>query len=184
VNYYHVDFDEELRHVSWAVQYFDDWGREIESSDYDSDYLKQYYSGYTAKTAWVRFRALFFAMRLQPVLSYIEQFQHENRRPPSILDLGCGFGREAILLGLYGAQVHGVDVSPEKIEVAGKIKQIIAGKQRTSLDLNFGVTNLFALRHRRRTMLFIPAPPCTILSLYPMRFRRLQALSLGTAISS
>lgn len=145
MNYYHADFDKELRHVSCAVQYFDDWGREIESSDYDYDldYLRQYYSGYTAKTTWVRFRALFFAMRLQPVLSYIEQFQQENRRPPSILDLGCGFGREAILLGLYGAQVHGVDVSPEKIELAGKIKQNIEGKQRTSLDVNFGVANLF-----------------------------------------
>jgi SAM-dependent methyltransferase len=143
VNYYHVDFDEELRHVSRAVQYFADWGREIESADYEWAYLKQYYSGYNANTAWVRFRALFFAMRLQPVLSYIEQFQQENRHPPGILDLGCGFGMETILLGLYGAQVHGVDASPEKIELAGKIKQNIEGKQRTSLDVNFEVANLF-----------------------------------------
>lgn len=143
MDYYGVEFDEELRHVSRAVQYYDDWGREIESSDYEWDYLKQYYAGYTAKTASVRFRALFFAMRLQPVLSYIEHFRQENHRFPGILDLGCGFGMETLLLGLYGAQVHGVDVSPEKIELAGKIKQNIERKQNTSLDVNFGVANLF-----------------------------------------
>jgi SAM-dependent methyltransferase len=143
MNYYHVGFDEELRHVSCAVQFYDDWGREIESSDYDWDYLKEYYSGYAANISWVRFRALFFAMRLQPVLSYIEQFQQENSRPPVILDLGCGFGMETIFLGLYRARVHAVDVSSEKIRVAGKIKQNIEGKQGTSLDVDFGVANLF-----------------------------------------
>src|SRR5271168_1302478 len=35
-----------------------------------------------------------------------------------ILELGCGDGRNAIMLALLGAQVVGVDISPKAIEIA------------------------------------------------------------------
>lgn len=35
-----------------------------------------------------------------------------------VLDIGCGDGRETVLLALLGANVTGIDISPEAIEVA------------------------------------------------------------------
>jgi SAM-dependent methyltransferase len=146
VNYYQVRFDEELRHLERAMQYYSDWGKEIESRNYQSEYLRKYYAGYSSTTASVRFRALFFAMRIQPVLSYIEEFCRAQQRAPRLLDLGCGYGMETLLLGMAGAQVHGVDVSDEKIGMAGAIKRNIERKHGVSLDVSFEFANLFQFR--------------------------------------
>lgn len=43
-----------------------------------------------------------------------------NFESKRILDVGCGFGRESILLSKYGGLVKGIDISTKTIEVAKK----------------------------------------------------------------
>ena len=52
-----------------------------------------------------------------------------------ILDVGCGFGRESILMAEKGAVVTGIDISPKSIEVA----KMHAKKRR--VDINFQIGN-------------------------------------------
>ncbi len=109
--YHNIPFNKELRQVTTAVNYYLDWAEEFRGTNYDWDFFYTYYQGLRdpRKVARIRFRALFFATRLQPVLSYIEQFVQQHQRSPRLLDLGCGMGLESLLLSLTGATVHGVD---------------------------------------------------------------------------
>lgn len=56
-------------------------------------------------------------MRLLPrVLSLVST---DSNRPPKVLDLGCGTGRNTLkLLGIPGAEVFGLDLSPKMLEIA------------------------------------------------------------------
>jgi SAM-dependent methyltransferase len=143
--YYQVEYEEEITQVNRAVEYYLDWAEEFRTSSYEWDFIVQYYRGLLDPTQILklRFRALFFAMRLQPVLSYITQFIKEKGQAPVILDLGCGFGLETTLLALAGAKVHGVDGWRPMIETAEK--RLASYKQRHSidLDLKFQYVNLF-----------------------------------------
>lgn len=142
---YHVSAAEELAQVDRAINFYLDWGEKLRSIAKDSELITQYYSRLLDenKVAALRFRALFFAMRLQPVLSYIEQFKIEKGYPPHILDLGCGFGLESTLISLSGAKVHGVDAIREKIEGAWKLKTLYENAYQTQLDLTYDRIRLF-----------------------------------------
>lgn len=136
---YQVDLNEELAQVAHAVDYYQDWAGRFQQSA--SDELASYYRGMAAgsDSAMLRFRALFFAMRLQPVLTWIQQCEH----PPYILDLGCGYGLETMLLCLAGARVCGIDTAVAKIEQARLQKATYEQQYGRSLDVHFEAANLF-----------------------------------------
>ena len=79
----------------------------------------------------------------QPVLSYICQFVKEQSRLPHILDLGCGFGLETVLLSLTGAKMHGVDGWLPMIQVAQQRLTTYQNKHNIQLDLTYEHKNLF-----------------------------------------
>src|ERR1035437_1296239 len=108
MRYYQIDHQTELRQMLTALNFFDEWAELIRESSHDWDYLKKYYRGILdpRKKAAVDFRALFFALRIQPVLSFIEDFIVKYQRAPYILDLGCGFGMESLLLCRVGAHLR------------------------------------------------------------------------------
>jgi SAM-dependent methyltransferase len=143
--YYQVSLDEELAQVNRAVKYYLDWAEEYRSTTYEWDLLRTYYGGLRDPTqvAAIRFRALFFAMRLQPVLSYVSQFINEHGCPPRILDLGCGFGLESLLICLGGAAVHGLDGWQPMVEYAQKRMVSYQEKHNLRLDLRYEHKNLF-----------------------------------------
>jgi len=55
-----------------------------------------------------------YASRLLPLVETVRG----ARGPVTALDCGCGYGTEALLLGLEGVEVTGVDAVPERVEVA------------------------------------------------------------------
>lgn len=55
-----------------------------------------------------------YASRLLPLL----EVARGAGRPVTALDCGCGYGTEALLLGLEGASVTGVDAEPERVAIA------------------------------------------------------------------
>jgi 2-polyprenyl-3-methyl-5-hydroxy-6-metoxy-1,4-benzoquinol methylase len=131
--YYRVDLQEEQAQVERAAAYYQQWAADVQATDSES--LRRYYRGMLAPagSAALRFRALFFAMRLQPVLTYIQRAPE----PPHILDLGCGYGLESTLLSQAGARVWAIDTASEKIAEARRQQ---SGK---SLDLRYDTASLF-----------------------------------------
>lgn len=55
-----------------------------------------------------------YAGRLQPLVEIVR----EAAGPLTVLDCGCGYGTESLLLGLSGAAVTGVEVEPTRLELA------------------------------------------------------------------
>lgn len=143
--YYQVALEEELSEINRAVGYYLEWAEEFRSTLYEWDFIRYYYRGLLdpTQTAAIRFRALFFAMRLQPVLTYIQQFRVEHQRVPRILDLGCGFGLESLLICLTGASVDGIDAWQPMIEHAQQRQASYQQKHSIHLDLRYDYVNLF-----------------------------------------
>ncbi|MAS37931.1 MAG: hypothetical protein CL610_28310 [Anaerolineaceae bacterium] len=139
--YYQVDFDEELRQVQRAVTYYQDSAAALRNATDLSDEIRNYYRGMLVApdSPALRFRSLFFAMRLQPVLSYMQQCE----QPPRILDLGCGYGLESRLLSMAGAHVYGVDYSADKIAEARRQQATYEAEHGTQLPLRFDSASLF-----------------------------------------
>lgn len=142
---YRISLDEELIQVNRAIEFYLDWGEKLRTNPQNSEWVTDYYYGLlnVTKVASLRFRALFFAMRIQPVLSYIDQFVREQKRAPHILDLGCGFGLESTLLCLNGAKVHGVDAVKAKIDGAEHLKSIYEKTYQIQLNLSYERARLF-----------------------------------------
>jgi 2-polyprenyl-3-methyl-5-hydroxy-6-metoxy-1,4-benzoquinol methylase len=143
--YYQVSLDDEIRYVSSAVDYYLSWAEELRSTTFEWELVHQYYRGLLdpAKVAAIQFRALFFAMRLEPILAYIKEFKQTHKRPPYILDLGAGFGLESLFLCLQGSKVHGLDGWQPMVEHARWRQDLYESKHNISLDLRYDYENLF-----------------------------------------
>jgi SAM-dependent methyltransferase len=145
VGSYRVSFDEELRQVHWAVDHYIEMARLIAASKgAHLESLTHYYRKLSnAPESVLRFRALFFAMRLQPVLSWIRQFTAQHNRGPAVLDVGCRFGMETILISLAGAATHGIDAEDHAIEEADRFKAAFERQQQGGLPIQYQVADLF-----------------------------------------
>lgn len=146
-DYYTVTLDEELPQVERAIAYYIEMAKTISASTQYSDSLTHYYRKLiNTEDHVLRFRALFFAMRLQPVLSYVQQFVREQGRPPYILDLGCRFGLETILITASGAKTHGVDFEPTAIEEARLFKAEYERDHSVNLDIEYEAESIFQFK--------------------------------------
>ncbi len=60
-----------------------------------------------------------------------------------ILDVGCGYGSEAILCSAIGGKVLGIDLSEDRIAIAKKRVKYFENKLERDLDIKFSLGNLF-----------------------------------------
>jgi SAM-dependent methyltransferase len=65
-----------------------------------------------------------------------------RERKVRVLDAGCGFGTDAILFGLCGAEVIGVDLFPGLVEIAHLRKRLYQEYFDTGLDIEFRAEHL------------------------------------------
>ncbi|MBZ0302341.1 MAG: class I SAM-dependent methyltransferase [Anaerolineae bacterium] len=139
--YYEINIDKELAQAEIAFRYYLNQSVQLRNATDIPEQLKYYYRGMLAPTgsAALSFRALFFAMRLQPVLNYIQHSEH----PPRVLDLGCGFGLQTLLLSQSGAQVYGIDTAVDEIDEAQRQKIVYEQEYGASLNLDYEAANLF-----------------------------------------
>lgn len=146
--FYQVPLDEELAQVKRAIAYYAEWAEELRSGEHCEERVLKYYRGLLdpSKVAAFRFRALFFAMRLQPVLTYISEFAQQYGDAPQVLDLGCGYGIETLLLALSGAKAHGIDLQTAKITFARERQARYQQAHNKRLDLQFDTVSLFEHR--------------------------------------
>lgn len=78
-----------------------------------------------------------------PLWNHIEEL-HGEIRGKTVLDVGCGFGREAVLFALKGALVTGIDLSEQSISKARDFAQHIG------VSVNFLVGNVDLLNYNEQ----------------------------------
>jgi len=132
---------EELRNFTRADEFLSWWLEEPRLSEGQEVDLRRYYKSYTVN----------FGKHIRYWYSYqIDAMTDRIKKNSglSILDVGCGCGTETLWMAMNGASVVGLDVSPEKIEVANARKAVLE-KQGFNLDVSFiceGVMSLDTLQ--------------------------------------
>ncbi len=76
----------------------------------------------------------------EPFAEFQAFFESLPLQQAAVLDLGCGQGRDAIMIAQLGHQVHGVDLSPTGI------KQMVAEAKRLNLRVTGEAGDLLAYR--------------------------------------
>ncbi len=90
-----------------------------------------------------------------PFKEFVEFFEHFEKNPATVLDLGCGQGRDALFISRKGHQVLGVDLSEtgvtQMLEAAHKeklsIEGIVADVVEFETDAQFDVVILDRMLH-------------------------------------
>ena len=79
-----------------------------------------------------------YASRLAPVLAALR----EAKSPVRLLDAGCGYGTESLLLALSGADVTGVELVPERVKLARSRTSFYQEHTSTALSIRFVNANV------------------------------------------
>lgn len=104
----------------------------------ESETLKQYYP--IKNTDFFKFCQHRYAERMEPLIRIIEIGKMKK-----VLDAGCGTGSVAILCGILGADVTGIDISEERLNVAKKRIKYYGNKMNTKINVKFFLENI--LKH-------------------------------------
>ena len=72
----------------------------------------------------------------QPTQEYVDFFNNVSAKNLSVLDVGCGQGRDALFIARLGHSVFGIDISPTGIE------QLLEDAIKEDLDINAEVIDV------------------------------------------
>jgi 2-polyprenyl-3-methyl-5-hydroxy-6-metoxy-1,4-benzoquinol methylase len=141
---------DELEQVRRAVSYYERAQSGLLGSAEGREIAAYYQVSAATSRSKMRFKALFFATRLQPALDYVARFQRELGRPPRMLDVGCGYGLETTLLAAAGAEITGVDHSRVKVRGAGEVASALRKAAGTDREIRYtqAEVTVYASRHR------------------------------------
>lgn len=102
--------------------------------------LRTYYKNmFTRDNRLVPIGAFGYSQRLIPAVDESLKFDGRGR----ILDAGCGYGTESLLFSLAGDEVLGVDLVPERIEIAQSRIPYYQSQCDFPLRLKFFAANIF-----------------------------------------
>ncbi len=109
--------------------------------------LHRYYKHFLTSDGRVLYIAVrAYVARLWPLVECLLQAP----RPVRLLDAGCGYGTEAYLAALLGAEVTGVDLVPERIAVAEARREFFQSQARDALQIEFEAANVLRFLACRR----------------------------------
>lgn len=80
----------------------------------------------------------------QPFPEFVDFFKNWDRHGAAVLDLGCGQGRDALLIASRGHRVTGVDISPTGVA------QMLDQAQARGLEIEGIVADIVGFRTRKR----------------------------------
>jgi SAM-dependent methyltransferase len=102
--------------------------------------LRTYYKNmFTQDNRLIPISAFGYSQRLIPAVDENLILEGKGR----ILDAGCGFGTESLLFSLAGTEVVGVDLVPERIDLARSRIKYYQSKCEQPLRLKFFSANIF-----------------------------------------
>ncbi|MHA1413856.1 MAG: class I SAM-dependent methyltransferase [Promethearchaeota archaeon] len=128
---------------TFANSFFNLIWEEIKNSEQlygknNSEILKRYYFNLIKDEQYFRYIRYFYVERLLPLLKNI----NKNLK---ILDAGCGLGTEAILCGILGSEVTGIDISKERLDLAMLRKKFFEKQYNKEIKVSFSYENI--LKH-------------------------------------
>jgi len=106
--------------------------------------LKEYYRAWNLETV------KYFAHSEARLLNYVIKYIMSYPRPPRILDAGCGLGSQAIFFSILGADVMGVDLNKERLDIANKRVKYYQEKYGKTLHVKFHLKNILKFRERNK----------------------------------
>ena len=119
------------------VNFFDLLKQEIEIckslyNEKEANILKNYGYNKNIGKDYPRYR---YSQRIKHLVEFVNIKMH-------VLDAGCGIGNEAILCGLLGAQVTGVDLNEDRLALAKNRVKYYNNKFNTNLDVNLSAESV------------------------------------------
>lgn len=102
----------------------------------DAVKLKDYYPNIQDKKPYFRYIRHYYALRVMHLIRNIKK----NKK---ILDVGCGTGSEAILCGIFGGKVTGIDIDGHRINIAKKRVKYFEHLLEIKIDIDFFIENVF-----------------------------------------
>lgn len=103
--------------------------------------LRRYYSNLLDKTGHVLPLAVFaYVQRVWPVIAELTSTSRSQR----VVDAGCGYGTEAYLMALAGADVTAVDLVPDRIALAAGRRSSFSSKSERPLQIQFRAANVLS----------------------------------------
>lgn len=123
-----------------AINFYDLIKEEIIKSNLlygeeDANKLKIYYTNLYKDKELNNFRRHYYGLRVMHLIRNIR----DNK---IILDAGCGTGSEAILCGILGGKIVGVDISGEQLILAQKRVKYYENKLNININIRFSVKNI------------------------------------------
>lgn len=126
-----------------ALYFFNLIWEDIQNSDKlygkeDAIALKRYYSYIKKETAYFNYIQHRYAERVKYLIINV-------KKNIKILDAGCGTGSEAILSGILGGNVFGVDFDKKRLNIANKRVKNFENKLKMKINVKFYSQNI--LKH-------------------------------------
>lgn len=103
--------------------------------------LKASYSSTMKNKDWFKLSQHAHAERVKHLVRIVE-----TGKAKKTLDAGCGLGSEAILCGILGADVTGIDITEERLNIAKKRVKYYEDKLNTKIVVKFALENI--LKHQ------------------------------------
>lgn len=137
-----LNFNNSTELLKIVSKYFDYTQEEVRDSKKlygltNSGQLKQYYFNLLKKRAYSNYIKYLYIDRVIPLVKNI-------RKDIKILDAGCGLGTESLLCGILGANVTGIDISKERLNVAKNRIKFYENKFQTKLNVQFHYENILS----------------------------------------
>ncbi|KKK73552.1 hypothetical protein LCGC14_2892680 [marine sediment metagenome] len=103
----------------------------------DAKILKKYYSNFLKSKNHFLFAKHLYALRISYLIKHIQ-------KDYKVLDAACGIGTEAIISGLLGCQVDGIDINKSRLNLARKRLEYYNKKSGKHLNVDFTLKNIFS----------------------------------------
>lgn len=112
-------------------------------SDKEQGIFDTYYKGYIK--SFSQRMQYFYDKQLEDALKILSTLEE-----PSVLEIGCGLGTESLFMALRGANVLGVDINEDRINVALARKKVIEDDLNRKLECDFQNIPLMALDDEKK----------------------------------
>ena len=126
------------------IEELEDAGHVLNSQELS--YLRNYYHGFLRGEEQRSIRRLYYARRLQDVL---DKLLCDPQRP-LIIDAACGLGSTSILFGLLGADIVGIDINAERLNIAQKRVKYYERKNGGQLAVRFLNKDICDYSHEKK----------------------------------
>lgn len=128
---------------SQKISIFLDWWLKTPIEGVEGAVFERYYRNYI-KSFGPRMQ-FFYESQSNELMNIVRSFTKQ----PDVLEIGSGTGTESLWMALNGANVIGIDITEERLQLANKRKKILESKFGIDLNVNFLKKNVLEMSEMR-----------------------------------